>query len=177
MSRYKGPRLKINRKLGQLPGLTRKTSKKSNSPGEHGQKAKKASEYALRLEEKQKIKFNYGIHERQLLKYMKLAKKAQGPTGSILLQMIEMRLDNTVFRMGLAPTIPAARQIINHGHIIVNKKKLNICSHDCDCICQHHEAAATAASPAPVASRSPQKPLSGLPDLFFSETYGIASRI
>lgn len=131
MSRYRGPRLKISRKLGELPGLTRKTSKKSNSPGEHGQKSKKASEYALRLEEKQKIKFNYGIHERQLLRYVKVAKKAQGPTGFILLQMIEMRLDNIVFRLGLATTIPAARQIINHGHIIVNKKKLNICSYQC----------------------------------------------
>lgn len=131
MSRYRGPRIKVNRKLGELPGLTRKTSKKSTAPGEHGQKSRKPSEYAVRLEEKQKIKFNYGIHEKQLLRYVKAAKKAQGPTGSVLLQMIEMRLDNTVFRLGLAPTIPAARQIVNHGHIIVNKKKLNICSYQC----------------------------------------------
>jgi len=131
MSRYRGPKLKINRKLGELPGLTRKSSKKSASPGEHGQKPRKPSEYAVRLEEKQKVKFNYGIHEKQLLKYVKAAKKAQGPTGSVLLQMIEMRLDNTVFRLGLAPTIPAARQIVNHGHITVNKKKLNICSYQC----------------------------------------------
>lgn len=131
MSRYRGPRLKISRKLGEMPGLTRKISKKSVAPGEHGQKSKKASEYALRLEEKQKIKFNYGIHEKQLLKYVKIARKAQGPTGSVLLQMIEMRLDNTVFRLGLAPTIPAARQIVNHGHVTVNKKKLNICSYQC----------------------------------------------
>ena len=131
MSRYRGPRLKISRKLGELPGLTRKTSKKSAGPGEHGQKSKKSSEYAIRLEEKQKIKYNYGIHEKQLLKYIKAARKAQGSTGSILLQMIEMRLDNTVFRLGLAPTIPAARQIINHGHITVNQKKLNICSYQC----------------------------------------------
>lgn len=131
MSRYRGPRIKINRRLGELPGLTRKVSKKSAAPGEHGQKSRKPSEYAIRLEEKQKIKFNYGIHEKQLLKYVKAAKKAQGPTGSVLLQMIEMRLDNTVFRLGLAPTIPAARQIVNHGHITVNKKKLNICSYQC----------------------------------------------
>lgn len=131
MSRYRGPRLKISRKLGELPGLTKKTSNKSAAPGEHGQKSKKPSEYAVRLEEKQKIKFNYGIHERQLLKYVTAAKKAQGPTGSVLLQMIEMRLDNTIFRLGMAPTIPAARQAVNHGHIIVNKKKLNICSYQC----------------------------------------------
>lgn len=131
MSRYRGPRLKIYRKLGDLPGLTRKTSKKLEPPGEHGQKSQKPSEYAVRLEEKQKIRFNYGIHEKQLTKYIRAAKKAQAPTGSVLLQMLEMRLDNTVFRLGLAPTIPAARQLVNHGHIYVNQKKLNICSYQC----------------------------------------------
>lgn len=131
MSRYRGPRLKINRKLGELPGLTRKTSKKLNRPGEHGQKSKKPSEYAVRLEEKQKIRFNYGISEKQLFKYVKKARKAQGPTGFILLQILEMRLDNTIFRLGLAPTIPAARQLVNHGHIILNNRKLNICSYQC----------------------------------------------
>lgn len=131
MSRYRGPRLKIYRKLGELPGFTRKTSKKNDPPGEHGQASKKSSEYAVRLEEKQKIRFNYGISEKQLIKYIKAAKKAQGSTGSVLLQMLEMRLDNTVFRLGLAPTIPAARQLVNHGHIMVNQKKLNICSYQC----------------------------------------------
>jgi len=125
MSRYRGPRLKVYRKLGELPGLTRKTSKKMTRPGEHGQKSKKPSEYALRLEEKQKLRFNYNINEKQLLRYVKIAKKAQGPTGSILLQILEMRLDNTIFRLGLAPTIPAARQLVSHGHILVNNKKLN----------------------------------------------------
>lgn len=131
MSRYRGPRLKIYRKLGELPGLTRKVSKKLAAPGEHGQKSKKPSEYAVRLEEKQKLRFNYGINEKQLLNYVKMAKKAQGPTGSVLLQILEMRLDNTVFRLGIAPTIPAARQLVNHGHITVNEKKLNICSYQC----------------------------------------------
>lgn len=131
MSRYRGPKLKIYRKLGELPGLTRKTSKKLVGPGEHGQKTKKPSEYAVRLEEKQKLRFNYGINEKQLLKYVKTAKKAQGPTGSVLLQILEMRLDNTIFRLGMAPTIPAARQLINHGHILVNNSKLNISSYQC----------------------------------------------
>ena len=131
MSRYRGPRLKIYRKLGELPGLTRKVSKKLSAPGEHGQKSKKPSEYALRLEEKQKLRFNYGINEQQLLKYIKIAKKAHGPTGSVLLQILEMRLDNTVFRLGIAPTIPAARQLVSHGHITVNENKLNICSYQC----------------------------------------------
>lgn len=131
MSRYRGPRLKVSRKLGELPGLTRKISKKITRPGEHGQKSKKPSEYALRLEEKQKLRFNYSINEKQLLRYVKMAKKAQGPTGSILLQILEMRLDNTIFRLGLAPTIPAARQLVGHGHILVNNKKLNIASYQC----------------------------------------------
>nr|AYR06310.1 ribosomal protein S4 [Renouxia sp.] len=131
MSRYRGPRLRICRKLGELPGLTRKTSKKQFSSGEHGQKPKKTSEFAIRLEEKQKLRFNYGLSERQLLKYIKRAKRAQGSTGLVLLQMLEMRLDNIIFRLGLAPTIPAARQLVNHGHIVVNNDKSTICSYQC----------------------------------------------
>ncbi len=131
MSRYRGPRLRISRRLGDLPGLTRKQSNKTNPAGEHGQQLRKPSEYALRLEEKQKIRYNYGINEKQLLKNIKTAKKVQGSTGIILLQILEMRLDNTIFRVGLAPTIPAARQLVNHGHIIVNNKKTSICSYQC----------------------------------------------
>nr|YP_009394095.1 ribosomal protein S4 [Rhodomela confervoides]ARW62657.1 ribosomal protein S4 [Rhodomela confervoides] len=131
MSRYRGPRLRISRRLGDLPGLTRKQSKKTSPAGEHGQQSKKPSEYALRLEEKQKLRFNYGLSERQLLKNIKTAKKVQGSTGIILLQMLEMRLDNTIFRLGLAPTIPASRQLVNHGHILVNNQTLSICSYQC----------------------------------------------
>nr|YP_009243893.1 ribosomal protein S4 [Sporolithon durum]AMK96135.1 ribosomal protein S4 [Sporolithon durum] len=131
MSRYRGPRLRICRKLGELPGLTRKISKKQIPAGEHGQRSRKTSEYAMRLEEKQKIRFNYGITEKQLSRYIKIAKKAQGSTGLLLLQILEMRLDNIIFRLGLAPTIPAARQLVNHGHIFVNNKNLNICSYQC----------------------------------------------
>lgn len=131
MSRYRGPRLKISRRLGDLPGLTRKKSNKTFSAGEHGQQAKKPSEYALRLEEKQKLRFNYGLSEKQLLKNVKIAKKVQGSTGIVLLQILEMRLDNTIFRLGLAPTIPAARQLVNHGHILINKERVSICSYQC----------------------------------------------
>lgn len=131
MSRYRGPRLRKCRKLGELPGLTRKKSKKVAPPGEQGQQSKKPSAYAVRLEEKQKLRFNYGLSEKQLLNYIKMAKKAQGSTGSVLLQILEMRLDNTVFRLGLAPTIPAARQLVNHRHIAVNNKILDICSYQC----------------------------------------------
>nr|YP_009399477.1 ribosomal protein S4 [Dictyomenia sonderi]ARW69083.1 ribosomal protein S4 [Dictyomenia sonderi] len=131
MSRYRGPRLRILRRLGDLPGLTRKQSKKIAPAGEHGQQLRKPSEYALRLEEKQKLRYNYGISEKQLLKNIKLAKKVQGSTGIVLLQMLEMRLDNTLFRLGFAPTIPAARQLINHKHILVNNKTVSICSYEC----------------------------------------------
>lgn len=131
MSRYRGPRLRISRRLGDLPGLTRKKSHKTSPSGEHGQQVRKPSEYALRLEEKQKLRFNYGLSEKQLLKNIKTAKKVQGSTGIILLQILEMRLDNTIFRLGLSPTIPAARQLVNHGHIIVNEKIVSICSYQC----------------------------------------------
>jgi small subunit ribosomal protein S4 len=131
MARYRGPRLRICRRLGDLPGLTRKTSKKQAPPGEHGEKNRKPSEYAVRLEEKQKLRFNYGINEKQLLRYVKAAKKVQGSTGQVLLQLLEMRLDNTVFRLGMAPTIPAARQLVSHGHIAVNGKAVSISSYQC----------------------------------------------
>nr|YP_010338003.1 ribosomal protein S4 [Timspurckia oligopyrenoides]UNJ17588.1 ribosomal protein S4 [Timspurckia oligopyrenoides] len=131
MSRYRGPRLRIVRRLGELPGLSRKSAKKLNPPGEHGKKSSKPSEYAKRLEEKQKIRFNYGIGEKQLLNYIRLAKKLKGSTGQVLLQLLEMRLDNTVFRLGMAPTIPAARQLVNHGHVLLNGKSVSICSIQC----------------------------------------------
>ena len=131
MSRYRGPRVKIIRRLGDLPGLSRKILKRSSRPGEHGQKNRKPSEYAIRLEEKQKLRFNYGISEKQLIRYVGQAKKLQGSTGEILLQLLEMRLDNIVFRLGMAPTVPAARQLVNHGHIYVNNQKVSICSYSC----------------------------------------------
>nr|YP_009313675.1 Ribosomal protein S4 [Helminthocladia australis]SCW21929.1 Ribosomal protein S4 [Helminthocladia australis] len=131
MSRYRGPRLRLCRRLGDLPGLTRKVSKKQAPPGEHGDKNKKPSEYAVRLEEKQKLRFNYGLNEKQLLRYIKAAKKVQGSTGYILLQLLEMRLDNTIFRLGMAPTIPAARQLVNHGHVCVNGQIVSISSYQC----------------------------------------------
>lgn len=126
MSRYTGPRFKIVRRLGELPGLTRKAlvNKKQSIK-------KKSSQYGIRLETKQKLRFHYGITERQLVRYVKRARSLSGSTGKILIKLLEMRLDNTIFRVGLAPTIPAARQIINHGHILVNNNKMNIPSYQC----------------------------------------------
>lgn len=131
MSRYRGPRLRVVRRLGDLPGLTRKTPRRSYPPGQHGQARRKRSEYAIRLEEKQKLRFNYGISEKQLLRYVRKARRATGSTGQSLLQMLEMRLDNTVFRMGMGGTIPAARQLVNHGHVTVNGRVVNIPSYQC----------------------------------------------
>jgi small subunit ribosomal protein S4 len=131
MSRYRGPRLRIVRRLGDLPGLTRKSARRAYPPGQHGQARKKRSEYAIRLEEKQKLRFNYGLTEKQLLRYVRRARRVTGSTGQVLLQLLEMRLDNTVFRLGMAPTIPAARQLVNHGHVIVNDRVVNIASYQC----------------------------------------------
>ncbi len=131
MSRYRGPRLRITRRLGDLPGLTRKSPRRAYPPGQHGQTRKKRSEYAVRLDEKQKLRFNYGLSERQLLRYVRKARRVSGSTGQVLLQLLEMRLDNTVFRLGMAPTIPAARQLVNHGHIRVNDRSVNIPSYQC----------------------------------------------
>ncbi|MEM6754001.1 MAG: 30S ribosomal protein S4 [Cyanobacteria bacterium P01_C01_bin.38] len=131
MSRYRGPRLRITRRLGELPGLSRKTARRAYPPGQHGQNRKKRSEYAVRLEEKQKLKFNYGLTEKQMVRYIRKARRVTGSTGQILLQFLEMRLDNTVFRLGMAPTIPAARQLVNHGHVQVNGREVNIASYQC----------------------------------------------
>ena len=131
MARYRGPRLRITRRLGELPGLTRKAARRAYPPGQHGQARKKKSEFCIRLEEKQKLRFNYGVSERQLVRYVKKARRASGSTGQVILQQLEMRLDNTVFRMGMGPTIPGARQLVNHGHVTVNGRVVNIPSYQC----------------------------------------------
>lgn len=131
MSRYRGPRLRIVRRLGELPGLTRKVTNRTSLPGQHGTSQKKPSQYGIRLQEKQKLRYNYGINERQLIRYVRQARKLKGSTGEVLLQLLEMRLDNIVFRLGFAPTIAAARQAITHGHFSVNNKKVTIPSYQC----------------------------------------------
>lgn len=135
MSRYRGPKLRITRRLGTLPGLTQKQSKKKSKPGQHGRSNsdmnKKTTEYGLRLEEKQKLKFNYGLTETQLFRYIKEARRRNGVTGLILLQLLEMRLDSICFSLGFASTIANARQLVNHGHITVNNKVVSIASFQC----------------------------------------------
>lgn len=134
MSRYRGPKLKITRRLGSLPGLTTKKSEKLNRPGKDGtsqEMGKKLSEYAVRLEEKQKLKFNYSLTESQLFRYVKEARRRKGVTGLILLQLLEMRLDTICFTLGFAKSIIQARQLVNHGHITVNGKVIDIPSFQC----------------------------------------------
>ena len=135
MSRYRGPKLRITRRLGTLPGFTQKQSKKKDRPGQHGKGpsdgAKKTTEYGVRLEEKQKLKYNYGLTESQLYRYIKEARRRNGVTGLILLQLLEMRLDSICFSLGFAPTIASARQLVNHGHITVNGKTVSIASFQC----------------------------------------------
>jgi small subunit ribosomal protein S4 len=138
MIKYTGPRIRVTRRLGILPGFTRKLSDKTTTPGQHGKiffrRSKRTTledDYKERLIQKQKVRYNYGISEKQLISYYKEAKRKQGSTGNLLLELIESRLDCLVYRLGFASTIPAARQLINHGHILVNKKSVNIPSFLC----------------------------------------------
>jgi small subunit ribosomal protein S4 len=133
MSKYRGPRLRIIRRIGKLPGLTKKIPRKLNPPGQHGSSfsSKKLSQFNVRLREKQKLRYHYGVNERQLLNYIKKARKKKGSSGRLLLTFLEMRLDNISFRLGFAPTIIAAKQIINHGHLLIDNKFVNIPSFAC----------------------------------------------
>jgi len=156
MSRYRGPRLKLIRKLSNLPGLTskrihgqryglaprlkrrlkkNKKRKSIKTPGQHGKPLnafnRRLSAYGLRLIEKQKVRFNYHLTEKQLVRYVDEAKRSSKATGDVLLNLLEMRLDNVIQRLGMAPTIIAARQLVTHGHVLVNKKKVNIPSYNC----------------------------------------------
>lgn len=126
--RYTGPKLRILRRLNieKLPGLTTKTIKHLKRP-----KKQKPSLFAIRLIEKQKLRHNFGISDHQFFLYVKRAQKSSGSTGENLLKLLEMRFDTIVYRLKLAPTITAARQLINHGHFLVNKKKVNIPSYQC----------------------------------------------
>lgn len=132
MARMAGPRLKIMRALGvELPGLSRKSiENRPNPPGQHGQQAsrRRRSDFAVKLMEKQKIRFNYGVSEKQMRRLILEARKGSEPTGDKLMSLLERRLDNVVFRAGFAPTGIAARQLVNHGHVLLNGKPVNIAS-------------------------------------------------
>ncbi len=129
MARYIGPKTRIARKFKDpIYGPDRSYEKKNYPPGQHGQakKRKKQSEYGVQLQEKQKAKYTYGILEKQFKNTFEKASRKKGITGEILLQLIEARLDNVVYRLGIAPTRNGARQLVSHGHIEVNGKVINI---------------------------------------------------
>lgn len=128
MARYRGPKSKIARRFKEpIFGPDKALEKRKYGPGQHGRsRRRKQSEYAVQLMEKQKAKYTYGILERQFRRTFDEAARRQGVTGEIFLQLLESRLDNTVFRMGLAPTRRAARQLVNHKHVMVNGVVTNI---------------------------------------------------
>ena len=131
MARYTGPTNKLYRNFGVKDLSNRKltSSMRQNSSGQHGAMRKKASDYALQLKEKQKIRLTYLVSEKQFAKYYETASRKTGVTGTIMLQMLESRLDNVIFRAGFAVTRRQARQIVNHGHVLVNGKKVDIPSY------------------------------------------------
>ncbi len=128
MARYTGPKTKIARKFGEpIYGEDKIFARRNFPPGQHGQnRRKKTSEYGTQLREKQKAKYTYGVLERQFRNLFEKAERTKGITGEVLLQLLESRLDNVVYRLGLAPTRPAARQLVLHKHICVNGKCVNI---------------------------------------------------
>ena len=132
MARYTGPKSKIARKFGEpIYGPDKHLERKNFPPGQHGmvKKRKKTSEYGLQLREKQKAKYTYGILERQFRNTFEKASRSKGVTGSVLLQFLESRLDNVVYRLGVAPTRAGARQLVSHRHITVNGEVVNIPSY------------------------------------------------
>ena len=131
MARYIGPKSKIARRFGEaIFGADKVLSKRNFPPGQHGNnRRRKTSEYGVMLAEKQKAKYTYGVLERQFRNMFEKAAKADGITGEVLLQNLECRLDNVVFRLGIAPTRAAARQLVNHRHITVDGKVTGIASY------------------------------------------------
>lgn len=131
MARYKGPKSKIARRFNEpIFGASKALSKKAYPPGQHGRgRRRKQSEYAIQLMEKQKAKYTYGVLEKQFANLFDKASRKKGITGEVLLQLLESRLDNVVFRLGIAPTRRAARQLVGHKHILVNGEILNIPSY------------------------------------------------
>ena len=134
MARYTGPTAKISRRFGvELFGASKAFARRPFPPGQHGARAgrKKKSDYGIMLAEKQKLRFMYGVLEGQFRKYYEEASRRRGVTGDILLQLLELRLDNVIYRLGFASTRAAARQMVSHGHVTVNGRKVNIASYSC----------------------------------------------
>jgi small subunit ribosomal protein S4 len=134
MARYTGPKIKISRRFGELiTGNAKWLGKNSNPPGMHGatKKRKTQSEYAIQLAEKQKAKYTYGVLEKQFRKTFEEAGRKKGVTGENLIKLLEARLDNTVYRMGMSPSRQGSRQLVSHKHVTVNGVVVNIPSYSC----------------------------------------------
>src|ERR1043165_8660715 len=134
MARYTGPKDKISRRFGvPIFGPTKSLERKNYPPGMHGPKGsrRKQSDYSVALAEKQKLRYQYGLLERQFRRYFQTALTRRGVTGEILLQLLETRLDNVVYRLGFANSRNAARQMVSHGHIAVNGRKTDVSSFIC----------------------------------------------
>ncbi|MDJ0842134.1 MAG: 30S ribosomal protein S4 [Acidobacteriota bacterium] len=136
MATYRGAKARMMRRFGDVmfraPKYHRIVDKRPNTPGMHGPKARrgKKSEYGKRLEEKQKLRFRYNVLEKQMRRYVKRAFNSKGVSGHVLFQILESRLDNFVYRLGYGTTIWSARQLVNHGHVLVNGKKVDIPSYE-----------------------------------------------
>src|ERR1700761_1564593 len=131
MGRYTGPKTKVSRRYGvPLFGPSKALERKNYPPGMHGPKGsrRKQSDYAIALAEKQKLRYQYGVLERQFRRYFSIASTRRGVTGEILLQLLETRLDNVVYRLGFANSRSAARQLVSHGHVQVNSRKVDVSS-------------------------------------------------
>ena len=131
MARYTGPRTKVSRRARQLldENKAKYFDRRPYPPGDHGRGRIRESQYLVQLREKQKLRFMYGVLEKQFRRYYKEAARQTGITGTVLLQILESRLDNVVYRSGLASTRPQARQLVNHGHFLVNDKRVDIPSY------------------------------------------------
>ena len=162
MARYTGPKTKISRRFGEpIMGNGKWLTKNSNPPGQHGatKKRKTLGEYALQLKEKQKAKYTYGLLEKQFRKTFDEANRRKGVTGENLIQLLEARLDNTVYRMGISVSRSGARQLVSHKHITVNGEVLNIPSYSCkpgDVIGLKNKSAANTAITSNVRGKNPK---------------------
>jgi small subunit ribosomal protein S4 len=129
MGRYTGPKVKLSRRVGApIADIPKHTAKELSLPGMHGYRGRRSTEYGIRLTEKQKLRYHYGMMEKQFRKFMDMAKRSKGNTASTMMQLLELRLDNVLRRLGVGRTIWATRQIVAHGHVLVDGRKTDIAS-------------------------------------------------
>src|SRR5450432_567070 len=130
MGRYTGPKVKLSRRVGvPIADIPKHTSKELQLPGMHGFRGRRNTEYGVRLTEKQKLRYHYDMLEKQFRRFLDIAKKSKGNTANTLMQLLETRLDNVIRRLGVARTIWAAKQIVSHGHVLVDGQKTDINSY------------------------------------------------